>query len=441
MIRIGFILPSSDYLHDPFRGDPHTHFQILTVLEWHFGNKVDLELIDLRGVKRHFAKYHIPECDIYLHSVYTLDYDEQISIVNELRVRFPKAKHIAGGPHAIAFEEGCYKVFDSLIQGDGEEVIIEAVNDYTNDGLKKLYRQEKPLDINKYPYPLRKYLPESTIARPGLMTLKNKPGYDKLMSTTVIFSRGCSHSCAFCVMPAVRQYAPELRYRKPELIEEEIEYLKREYGIEGISILDEIGIPTNRKKAIPHLEAIGRTGITWRAQSRVDGLTPELVKLAAQAGCVTMCMGVESVSQRSLDLINKGYEAKRVRSLVHELKKCGIETRLYMILGLPGEQEDIVDRTWEFITDSDPDLVYMSLLTIRPGTEMYNNPKKFGIKSVTSDWSKTMHMFSRYDKEMPTLTFEYEENTPWGKSLSNGRIVGNYLELQDRIKEHGYGPL
>ena len=44
-------------------------------------------------------------------------------------------------------------------------------------------------------------------------------------------------------MPQSKQYSPGIRYRLPELIEEEIEYLKREYGVEGISLLDEMGIP------------------------------------------------------------------------------------------------------------------------------------------------------------------------------------------------------
>jgi len=77
MLEIGFINPSSDYLFDPFKGDPHTHFQILTVLEDRLNGKVKPSLIDLRGVDRNFALSHIPEQDVYLHSVYTLDYEEQ----------------------------------------------------------------------------------------------------------------------------------------------------------------------------------------------------------------------------------------------------------------------------------------------------------------------------------------------------------------------------
>lgn len=441
MLRIGFIFPSSDYLYHPFKGDPHTHFQILTVLESHFGNKVDLSLIDLRGIKKEFVIYRIDECDVYLYSVYTLDYNEQVSIVNALRGRYPKAKHIAGGPHATIFQEECTKTFDSLIIGDGENTIIKVINDIMNFNFKKIYKQDSKIDINLYPYPKRKYLPRSTIARKGMMTLKNKKGYERLLGTTAVFSRGCPYQCYFCAMPQIKEYSPGIRYRTPELIEEEIEYLKRDYSIEGINILDEIGIPPDPIKAVSHLEAIARTGILWRGQCRADGITPEIAKLARESGCVALGLGVESVSQRALDIINKKIDIKKARETIYLLKKNGIEVRIYMIIGLPGEPPDIAKQTWQFIKEIAPDMVILSLFTVRPGTEVFNNPEKFGIKYVNTDWGKTMHMFGRYTNEIPTLTFEYNEVTPWGEGPRNEDIINNYIQLQTRLKDRGLSSL
>ncbi len=438
MINVGFIFPSSDYLHDPFRGDPHTHFQILTVLEERLAEKVNPTLIDLRGIKREFAQYHIPECDLYLHSVYTLDIDEQRSIVQQLRDRYPEAKHIAGGPHVTMFQKESLEIFDSIILGDGEENIVIAINDFENSNLKKNYLQEGNLDINQYPYPRRHFLPKSAVSRKGLLNLRNKKGFDQLLTTTVIFSRGCPYQCSFCALP---DYSQGLRYRSPDNIKSEIEYLKRDFGIQGISLLDEIGFPLNKRRAISHLEAIASTNVVWRGQCRVDGLSSDIAGLLRESGCVTMCLGVESVSQKSLDLINKKINIERSKQSISLLKENGIETRLYMILGLPGEPENIVEETWNFIKDTNPEAVYLSLLTVRPGTEIDRNPKKFGIKPLKVDWSRTMHMFSRYGGEIPTLTFEYEPQTPWGRAPSNQKIIENYLELQQRIKENGYGPL
>tara|TARA_Y100000310_G_scaffold141986_1_gene141407 strand:+ start:678 stop:1988 length:1311 start_codon:yes stop_codon:yes gene_type:complete len=431
---IGFLFPSSEYLYDPFKGDPHTHFQILTTLDDYFDSSNNLSLIDLRGIKREFAQYHIPECDVYLHSVYTLDFDEQQEIVKGLRERFPKAKHIAGGPHANTFQEESLKIFDSLVLGDGEESIRKAIIDVGNLKLGQIYEQEGRIDINSYSVPSRRYLPESSVSRKGLLNLKNKKGFEDLLSTTAIFSRGCPYSCAFCEMPEVKAFNPGIRFRNSGLVKEEIEYLQKEYGVQGINLLDEIGIPLSRKKAISHLEAIESTGIVWRGQCRVDGVTPELAKLVGESGCVSMGLGVESVSQPSLDIIKKEIDIEASKRAIHYFHENGVETRIYLITGLPGEPEDIVERTRKFLEETKPEMVHLSLFTIRPGTEIYNNPRKYGIKNIGSDWNKTMHMHGKYEGDLePTMTFEYE----LGKGLSGETILNNYSELQNIIREKG----
>jgi len=441
MIKIGFIFPSSHYLFNPFKGDPHTHLQILTVLDQHFGDKVALSLIDLRGVDRDLAHYRIQECDIYLHSLYTLDYNEQVSIVTELRNRFPKAKHIGGGPHAAVYREECLRTFDVLVLGDGEESITRVVNDFMSSGLKRVYEQDNPIDINRYPYPSWKFLPEATIARRGMMTLKHKEGYDKLLGTTVVFSRGCPFRCSYCAMPQMKTLSPGIRYRDPKLVEEEIEYLKRDYGMEGLNVLDEIGIPLSMEEAVSHLEAIGRTGITWRGQCRVDGVTPDIARLARESGCVAMGLGVESVSQKALNLVRKQIDAEQARTAIRLLKENDIEARIYLIIGLPGEPKDVVEKTWSFIEETNPDLVILSIFSVRPGTEVFDNPGRFGIKWVSTEWDNTMHMFGRYEEEVPTLTFEYEKSAPWEESFSNERIISNYMDLQARLRECGLSSL
>ena len=437
MLDVGFILPSSHYLKDPFRGDPFTHFHILTLLEEHFGQKIKVRLPDLRGIDRAFAFYHIPECDVYLHSIYTLDYNEQALLVAMLRRLYPRAVHIAGGPHANEFPEQSLKVFDTLIIGEGEQTIVQALEDFQNNQSKRIYQETGMIDINRYPYPNRSYLPKSVTARRKMMTLKSKPGvYDHLISTNVLFSRGCPYHCSFCALIQARENSPGIRFRTPKLIEEEIEYLKREYGIEGLVLVDEIGIPLNMRMAVPHLEAIGRTSIVWRGQCRVDGITPQIASLARESGCIALGLGLESVSQISLDIINKNINIEQARQTIRILKEHDIEVRLYMIMGLPAEPPDIVEQTWQFISETKPDVVHLSLFTVRPGTELFRHPEKFGIKPITADWDETMHLHA-FGGDKLNLTFEYEEYTPWGPSLKPDQIIANYLELLNRLKETG----
>ena len=436
MLRIGFIFPSSHYLFDPFKGDPHTHFHLLTLLEDRLGAQVEVKLIDLRGIERKFALYHIPECDIFLQSIYTLDVDEQIKLVAGLRKDYPQAVHLAGGPHAQEFPKEMQEFFDAIFIGECEELLFRAIEDFERNDLQKLYSNPQGVDVNEYAIPRRNFLAKSNVSRTDMLSLKRDSSFKDLRGTTVLFSRGCPYKCAFCAMEKTRKGAG-IRYRRPDLIVEEIEYLKRDYGIQGISLLDEIGIPMRRKEAITHLEAIGSCDVVWRGQCRVDGVTPEIAELARQSGCVALGLGVESAWQISLDAIDKQINLTRAKETIRILKAHGIEVRLYMILGLPGEPPDIVQRSWDFVQETDPDLVILSLLTMRPGTIIYEDPARFGIKRVSKDWENTRHMHGRYDEEVPELTFEYEEVTPWGKSLTNEQIVGNYVELQNRLSESG----
>ncbi|OGN22124.1 MAG: hypothetical protein A2918_03120 [Candidatus Yanofskybacteria bacterium RIFCSPLOWO2_01_FULL_42_49] len=437
MLKIGFIFPSSDYLFDPFRGDPFTHFHILTILEDAFGSAIDLKLIDLRGIKRYFAKYHIPECNVFLHSVYTLDFAEQRGIIEILRQQYPDALHIAGGPHANFFPDECMMIFDSVIFGEGDDTIVEAVRDLKAGKLKRIYRPNGIVDINVYSCDRRHFLPKSATARKNVLTLRNKSGLENLWGTTAMFSRGCPYRCSFCAIEYARREAPGIRFRKPEYVEAEIEYLKKDYGIQGLSLTDEIVFPLNPKAAMRHLEAIGRTNILWRGQCRVDGVTPEIASLARQSGCVALGMGVESVAQRCLDIINKQVSVQKARETIAMLKANDIEARMYLIIGLPGEPDDIVEQTWSFIRETQPDLVYLGLFTVRPGTEMFNNPEKFGIASVSYDWENTMHRRRGNQENKKQLSFKYAPVTPWGRGMSEEEIIRNHNEIYRRVKEAG----
>ncbi|GAB6054615.1 hypothetical protein JCM17960_34350 [Magnetospira thiophila] len=436
-MKIGFIFPSSYYLHDPFRGDPHTHFHLLTILEDLFDGQHEFELIDLRGVELRFSHYHVPECDLFLHSIYSLDWDEHVELLGNLRRIYPKAPHWAGGPNVHFDQKACLGLFDTIFLGEGEDMLIQAIRDFEAGKVERTYEKKGSTDINLYPVPRRHFLPKSTVARPGLMTLKRTPGMEKLLGTTVVFSRGCPYKCQFCAMPSIKLYSPSTRYRTPELIEAEITYLQKEFGVQGLSLADEIAIPLTPKRAIPHLEAFGRTGIVWRGQCRVDFMTPEIAKLTRESGCVTMGLGVESVTQASLDAVNKGINLDQTRATIRLLKEAGIEVRVYLIIGLPGEPPDVVKKTWDFIQETEPDLVYLSIFTPRPGTDIYNDPGKFGIEWIDPDMSKTQHMYGRYDAELPELNFRYAKDTQWGPGQSGERIIANYLELQTRLGQAG----
>ena len=427
-IRVGFLNPSGRYNAAPYRNQPLTVIYLLTYLEEHFGDRLNLSLIDLRGLADGDFTDHIPERDIYLHSLTTLDFNEAERLVQKLRVVYPKAKHIAGGPHITLFPSDGERVFDSIALGEAEDSIIQLINDFFASELKPVYKQGPLASLRTTPIPSRKWLPTSSVVIKGLL---NKE-YIDYKGTSVLFSRGCPFDCHFCS----NLEKGSVRYMPYDTITKEIEYLKTNYGIEGLALKDDNGIPVGTRFARPWLEAIGKAGVKWRGQSRATGVTDDMVKLAKDSGCVEIAVGLEAVTPRSMDLINKPLNLNKAKKYLLTLQKHGIGIRVHFIIGLPGEPKNVVKKTLDFVDEFNINSVFLTLLCPLPGTFMWEHPDRFGIKNVTRNWDDFRVAFGSFDEnDRPKMTFEYNKTTPWGISKSNNEIIDNYMELQSVFRE------
>ena len=429
-MRVGFINTCSEQNSKPFRIAPLGSLLLLTILEDEFGDALELSFTDLRGVWKDSLIYHIPEKDIYLHYVTTPEYGEIKNTVENLRRIYPSSRHIAGGPHCNIFPDESAETFDAICLGEGEEVIKEIVRDALERSLKKVYRQQVSIDLNAYPYPLRKYLPKPAVVDVGLL---NRKYYD-LLGTTVLFSRGCPFNCHFCS----NQYKGPTRFRSPDLIIEEIEYLKREYSISALVLKDDNGIPIRKEQAIRNLNAIAKTGILWRAQTRANGIEPDIIQLAKDSGCVEITVAIESVWQKSLDIMNKKIDFIRAKEYIKQLKRAGVDVKILFILGLPGEPKDIAQRTIDFIEEVEPANVSLSILCPIPGSELYKHPEEFGMK-INRDvpFDKYLFAFGRFNEvEKAPRFFEYEMETSFGPSLTTDEILENHAKVQSYLRDH-----
>lgn len=248
-----------------------------------------------------------------------------------------------------------------------------------------------------------------------------------------MMSRGCNFRCAYCVY----NFPHAIQMRTPEQVRDEILYLKGEYKIDGLNLRDEICIPLSPKVAIPYLEAIGSTNVIWRGQTKV-GAPKHLFELARQTGCVELAIGAESASQRVLDIINKKQTVDQVRECISICKNLGIRIKMCLIIGLPGESPDILDQTISFIEETSPDFVNVSGFCPMPGSPIFEKKEEYGIKWISSDWSRHAHLMFRFsDEEHFGLPFEYESEGKWGKAFSNERIIENIQHLQAYLRSRG----
>jgi len=432
MLNIGFVLPPTTNAK-PFRQVPLTSLYLLSILEQKFGDKINVSEIDLRGVKEENLIFYVPEKDVYFYTVMSPEWEDVKKVREEIKKAYPKAKHVAGGVHVYLFQEDCLKVFDSISIGAGEITAVEIVEDLLHQKeLKRIYKYEHigKIDLNDYPIPSRKFLPKTSIVQTGLLVGKNS----SLLTTDVLFSRWCPFHCAFCVNITFGK----TKFRSPKNIEDEIEYLKSEYKIQALVLKDDNGIPIQKDIARPFLEAVARTNIKWRGQSRANGIPEEIVKLAAESGCTDIAIGIESASPRVLKAINKKIDLNEAKNYIRLLKKYGIGVRLLLIMGLPGEDEKIYSEMLEFVNETEPTSVVLSLFSPYPGSPIMSAPEKYGVELLPHEYKQLRNYFGRLDKsERPQLFYKYKEITPWGKSLSNETILQYYADLQDIFRERG----
>lgn len=425
-----FVLPHDGTNHKPFRNQPLVALHLLTILRRDFGDALDLSMVDLRGVKKESAQYYVPERDVYFYSVYTMNYSEVVHARDTIRSVYPDAVHIAGGPHINVFKEKAADGFDSIVLGEGEEVIGDVIRDAQAKALKPVYQGKPITHLDDYPYPSRSFLPKSAVVDVGLL---DEP-YGALLGTTVLFSRGCPFRCHFC---SNMQFGP-VKFRSPALIEEEIEYLKKTYGVQALALKDDNSIPVNRRVAVPFLEAIGRTNVKWRGQSRANGISEEVIQIAAQSGCTDIGIGVETVSEGALKAVNKKINIDEARTYIQNLQKHGIRARLHFIIGLPGEEEDIADKILKFVQSCEPKSALLSILCPVPGSKMFESPEQFGMKIKSEDWDRYRTAFGRFDEdELPELMFELSDSNLFGKGRTPERIVADYMSLQDTFRTMG----
>ncbi|WP_319582638.1 radical SAM protein [uncultured Pseudodesulfovibrio sp.] len=434
MHSVEFVVSTWHYFANPFKLHPLNELYLATVLEDRLGSAVQVGVSDLRAARKENSTLDdcidsIPERDMYVHWIAkTGDSVEVAAIVHRLRQRFPKAKHVGGGVHVETFQEESLKVFDAIVVGPGEESLQKAVLDAADKKLQQRYASRwQDVDFNDYPFPKREFLPESAIMNTALFEK-----YGGMPSTSVMFSRGCNFNCAYCYC----NIPHFIQLRSPENITREVEYLKANYGLTAVNLRDEIAIPLSRKHALARMEALADCNVAWRGQTRV-GLDRDILKTASESGCVELAIGVESVSTTALEIVDKQINLDQVRDFIANAHDFNIKIKMCLIMGLPGEPRDILERTKAFIEETTPDYVNVSGFDPMPGSHVFRDPKKFGIKTINTDWEKHAHLLFRFsDQEHFGLPFEFEENAPWGKAFSREEIMANLLDLQGYLREN-----
>ncbi|MFA6593804.1 MAG: radical SAM protein [Candidatus Buchananbacteria bacterium] len=291
---------------------------------------------------------------------------------------------IIGGPQATADPAGVINSgFDVAVIGEGEKTALELMEELQKEqpDLQRVRGiawpdQNNNVVINEQ----REYMDLTDLSLPAYDKV-NMAYYTKIWddiirgipmkAVMVMASRGCPYSCTFCACNQV--FGRQVRYRDLENIKKEINLLKNEYNVEGIWFADDT-LTTNYDHVRKICRIMKESGLYWGAQSRVDLVNEEIIKLMAESGCLQLDFGVESGSQRVLDeIINKRIKLSDVEKAFELCQKYGIRREAGFMIGLPNETKEEMRQTFEFAKKIKADHYSFSIFTALPGTKLFND--------------------------------------------------------------------
>ncbi|HZM00284.1 MAG TPA: radical SAM protein, partial [Planctomycetota bacterium] len=210
--------------------------------------------------------------------------------------------------------------------------------------------------------------------------------------------------CVFCSTNAVwgERARPGIRRRSVASALEEIDRVRADFGVNHVNFEDDTFPPTlrfleelcaglvarrQRARAARHVP------LTWSCNARVDGLRREHFELMAAAGCVKIDFGVESGSERILELNQKLVRRSQVVAVFAEARRAGILRTAYLMLGSHvDETPEEVEQTAALAREIRPDYITFTVACPYPGTELWEECGRRGylelLASGRPDWKR-----------------------------------------------------
>lgn len=299
---------------------------------------------------------------------------------------------VYGGPHATALPIEALRdsEADIVVTGEGEMTFAEILSGRDLSEISGVYykrnaeilttnNRELIKDLDLIPFPdIALY----DIARYKCSRLVSRQAPVVHMET----SRGCPSKCSFCNKNISGRL---FRKKSVERIVAEMEYFL-DHGVREIRIIDD-QFATDLRHAKAVCEAIIRKGLKfpWNLANgvRVDRVDEEFLQLAKRAGCYQVGIGFESGDERALASIDKEIDLEKSVKCMEMVRRAGIESVGFFMIGLPGDDHESIKKTIAFARRLMPDYAKTTITIPFPGTRLFDQYEREG-RIKTRDWSK-----------------------------------------------------
>lgn len=288
--------------------------------------------------------------DVFGLSVYSTNLGPTVYAFKRVKEKYPHIETIMGGgvfadhlemssPNFSNFLEKTEPYIDVIMVGEGEILLKRYLERRLEPG-KRVY---SPDDIE------RESLDLSTVSIPDFSELR----LDSYLQMATYATRSCPFQCKFCSETV--QWG-RFRKKNAEQIVDEIDGIRRENGGKLFLFGDSLVNPVIEDLSRQLLEK--RSDIYWDAYLRTDPAVcdPVNTDLWRQGGFSRARLGIESGSQRVLDLMDKKMSVQQIKKALSTLADSGIKTTAYWVIGYPGETEADFRETLNLVTEMKDEL-------------------------------------------------------------------------------------
>jgi len=427
-MRVILINPPHPYLIKPDSQAPLGLLYVAAALrEW--GRAVDVDLVNLSSVPPAECLERIPGgADFYGFTATCIDYQACERLAQELREREEHPWLVIGGPAATVSPEIVSDVFDSLCIGEGEHAIFDMLHDATVQGHLWPVYQRPRADLEALPYPARDLM--DTI---GGDIFARGEHYFGGKSTVIAGSRGCPYDCSFCAARPV--WHGKVTYREVGSIADEMRHCIDEYGIREFRFSDDaLNLRPKRLRELCAL--IEPLDVAWRCSVRAGLSSLDDFEAMAAAGCKEVSPGIESWDQRVLDHLHKQTSVRQNRELCEWATAAGLNVRVLMMSGTPGEHPDTPEINREALEEVPFEAVSLTQFRPIPGSAIWQHPEQFGCRILSRDVNRYNFYFWQRGPDGERVETPIEsviETDLLGKSA----LERNMRRMRDYVLETG----
>ncbi len=270
---------------------------------------------------------------------------------------------VLGGMHPTLCPDEAIQHADAVVAGEAEGLWPRVVEDARAHRLAGIYRHDT--------------LPSLAGIKPPPRHLLDPARYATVHAVQA--TRGCPHGCDFC---AVSAFNRQTQRRRPiEEVVAEVSSIPDRF----IIFVDD-NLTADRAYAADLFRALKPLKKWWITQSTLAiADDPEFVKLAADAGCKGLFVGLETFSADNLQSVNKGFNrVQQYRDAIRLLHAHGIAIEAGIVFGFDGDNASVFESTLRILDELQVDVIQVSIFTPLPGT-----PRHIAMKNRLTDlnWS------------------------------------------------------